>query len=57
MPDMMGSDPSELGDEYPPRLLVYVKQVESGSSFNLQVFGLDRECSFVIPVLGEKSYT
>ncbi len=55
MPEMMGFDLSELEEEYPPRLLVYVKQAESGSSFNLQVIGLDRECSFAVPVLGEES--
>ena len=48
-------DISELID-YPPRLLIYVKQSEccSGDSQpEVQVIGLDRECSFELPVLGE----
>lgn len=57
MPEMMNFDLSDLEGEYPPRLLIYIKQAESGSSFNLQVNGLDRKCSFVVQGLGEVSQT
>lgn len=53
MPEVMGTELSELGEEYPPRLLMYVKQAAPGSNFKLQVTGLDRECSFLVPVLGK----
>lgn len=58
MPELTNPSPSslmELGDAYPPRLVVYVKQTESDSGFNLHVIGLDIECSFVVQVIGEKS--
>ena len=51
----MDVDISELID-YPPRLLIYVKQTECSSNLTqpeVQVVGLDRECSFELPVRGE----
>ena len=42
---------SELTD-YPPRLLIYVKQTEPScvSPPELQIIGLDQECTFEVPL-------
>ena len=59
VPEFMEVDISELVD-YPPRLLIYVKPTECSSSSissppEVQVLGLDRECSFKLPILSEKN--
>ena len=61
IPELMKINVSEFMD-YPPRLLVYVKQTESSSiaSMNppeLQIIGLDRECTFEVPLSELFAYT
>ena len=54
IPELMQISVSEFMD-YPPRLLVYVKQTESSSMASLsppelQIIGLDQECTFEVPL-------
>ena len=54
IPELMQISVSEFMD-YPPRLLVYVKQTEPSSMASmsppeLQIIGLDRECTFEVPI-------
>ena len=61
IPERMNIDVSEFKD-YPPRLLIYVKQIEpsfvtSMSPPELQIIGLDRECTFEVPLCEPINYT
>ena len=59
LPELKHFDITKLAD-YPPRLLIYVQQVSADCSIpEVQVLGLDRECSFELAHLGTitKMYT
>ena len=59
IPEMLDVNISELVD-YPPRLLIYITQTEDCSSFSppeVQVLGLDRECSLKLMTLSKKKTT